>query len=322
MVQGHNPPTEAAAERDPSEGNDRSPPFSWETPELSPSRVSSPLTQHDVNPSASDPWEEEPSGEQESSGLNSGPDPSDPHPAEQIDDGGRRCLRRRPLHGVPEARVASGLELEESAAQASAAKRKRKRGKGKTDVRCGRGLARPRDPAKPEDRPKLMIVGDGAFSSIPKCTKIISTIRLLTLENLPGPYRSWNSFPSKTRLFILKQFLQRYSWGLGQDITRCIEVFERVAADAYMTHLMEERARYKKKYGEEKEVWKDNPPAWCKTAEYWKGLVQIWSKEKFVQQSATNRTNRVGRLGEKVVHHVTGSRSMYRHKEAMVMNIT
>ena len=125
------------------------------------------------------------------------------HPAELEDDGSKRCLLRRPLHGVPGALDACGLELDGSATTASAVNTKRKRNKGKNVVRCGRGPARGREPAPPEDRPELFIIGDGEFTSSPLCKKVISTIRLLTLENLPGPYRSWKSFPSQTRLLIL-----------------------------------------------------------------------------------------------------------------------
>lgn len=299
------------------DSNDRSPNrASWVETGFSPPRSpSNPSPSVFATPSTS---QDDTDGSQDTSDLHSS------HPAELDDDGSRRCFLRRPLNGVPGALDACGLELDGSAASASAVSRKRKRNKGKNDVRCGRGLARGREPAPPEDRPEIFIVGDAEFTSSPLCKKIISTIRLLTLENLPGPYRSWKSFPSKTRLLILQQFLQRYSWGAGEDTVQCIDVFERIAADAYMHQLTEERARCIKKYGETKEVWKDNPPIWCKNAEHWKGLVNIWCKDKFVKQSATNRENRVGPEEKKrhVVYHVSGSRSSYRHKTSLVMKIT
>ena len=140
--------------------------------------------------------------------------PSSEHQAILDDDGSRRCRMRRPLRFCYEALAACGQELDE-AAEPSAVNKKRKRNKDKSE-RCGRGLAKPRAPVRPEDRPELLVVGDAEFTSTPKCTKIITTIRLLTLENLPGPYRSYNMFPTKARLVVLQQFMQRYSWGLSK----------------------------------------------------------------------------------------------------------
>ncbi|KAF3330249.1 Plant transposase (Ptta/En/Spm family) [Carex littledalei] len=306
-------PTQVPTDWDPWVSCARSP---IRHPDFSPTRSQSPPAHTPPEPSLSD-QRAETVQEEDASGLQYTEDESSPHPALIDDDGGRRCLRRRPLSLITEALDASGLELDESAAQASAVGRKRKRSKGNNNVRCGRGLARPRDPVPPEDRPEIVVVGDAEFTSSPKCTKIITTIRLLTLWNLPGPYRSWNMFPSKTRLLVLKQFLQRYSWGAEEDTVRCIDVFERVAAEAYMRELAETRRWLTRKYGEEKEAWLDYPPKWCKNPEYWKGLLVIWSKDKFVNASATNRTNRM-KGGKEVVHHVAGSRSMYRHKEVLI----
>ncbi|KAF3336793.1 Filamentous hemagglutinin [Carex littledalei] len=260
-------PTEVATDWDAWESNDRSP---IRHPSHSPTRFESPAAQAPPEPSLSD---------QRARTVQ-----------EEDASGDRRCLRRRPLTGIPEALDACGLELDESAAQASAVERKRKRSKRKGNERCGRGLAMPRDPVPPEDRPELAVVGDAEFTSSPKCTKIITTLRLLTLWNLPGPYRSWNMFPSTTRLFILKQFLQRYSWRAEQDTVRCIEVFERVAAETYMRELAETRRWLTRKFGDEKEVWIDYPPKWCKNLEYWKGLVLIWSKDKLLHQPPTVQT--------------------------------
>ncbi|KAF3324615.1 Plant transposase (Ptta/En/Spm family) [Carex littledalei] len=232
------------------------------------------------------------------------------------DDGSIRCRNRRTLRSCPEAFQACGRELDESAAQESAEKKKRKRNKGKSDVRCGRGLAKPRAPVQPADRPYLMVVGDAEFTSSPYCTKVITTIRVLTLENLPGPHRSYNMFPSRIRLVILQQFLQRYSWGPKKDIGRCLDVFENIAAESYMRELNETRQQLTKKYGNEKEKWKDFPPKWCKNIEAWKGLCDVWSTKNWDQQSATNRSNRTSKEDE--VHHVTGSKSMFRHKQALM----
>ncbi|KAF3341648.1 Plant transposase (Ptta/En/Spm family) [Carex littledalei] len=244
---------------------------------------------------------------------------SSPRPLDEgvyTDDGSIRCRNRRTLRSCPDAFQACGRELDESAAQETADKKKRKRNKGKSDVRCGRGLARPRDPVRPDDRPYLMVVGDAEFTTSPFCTKVITTIRVLTLENLPGPYRSYNMFPSRIRLVILQQFLQRYSWGPKEDIGCCLDVFEKIAAEAYMRELNETRQQLTKKYGNEKEKWKDFPPKWCKNIEAWKGLCDVWSTKNWDQQSATNRSNRISKEDE--VHHVTGSKSMFRHKQALI----
>ncbi|KAF3331417.1 Keratin-associated protein 16-1 [Carex littledalei] len=244
---------------------------------------------------------------------------SSPRPLDEgvyTDDGSIRCRNRRTLRSCPDAFQACGRELDASAAQETADKKKRKRKKGKSDVRCGRGLARPRDPVRPDDRPYLMVVGDAEFTTSPFCTKVITTVRVLTLENLPGPYRSYNMFPSRIRLVILQQFLQRYSWGPKEDIGRCLDVFEKIAAEAYMRELNETRQQLTKKYGNEKEKWKDFPPKWCKNIEAWKGLCDVWSTKNWDQQSATNRSNRISKEDE--VHHVTGSKSMFRHKQALI----
>ncbi|KAF3336796.1 hypothetical protein FCM35_KLT19382 [Carex littledalei] len=189
-----------------------------------------------------------------------------------------RCRNRRTLRSCPDAFQACERELDESVAQGSAGKNKRKRNKGKSPVRCGRGLGKPRDPVHPKDRPKLMVVGDVEFTALPECTKVITTIRLLTLENLPGPYRSYYMFPLRVRFVILQQFLQRYSWSAKEDVGRCLDVFEKIAAEAYMRELNETRQQLTKKYGNEKEKWKDFPPKWCKNIEAWKGLCDMQEK--------------------------------------------
>ncbi|KAF3321492.1 Serum response factor-binding protein 1 [Carex littledalei] len=233
-----------------------------------------------------------------------------------VDDGSRRCQMRRPLRECPEALAACGQELVASASEGPAAQKKRKRNKEKSDVRCWRGLAKPRDPTAPADRPELLVVGDGEFTCSPICTKVITTIRLLTLENLPGPFRSYKMFPTKARLAILIQFMQRYSWGPEEDIKRCLDVFENIAAEAYQREMTETRAMFKKKYEADKEVWKIHPPKWCKNVEAWKGLCDIWSTPKWDQISTINRDNRTKSRG--VVYHVAGSRSTYKHKQALI----
>lgn len=124
-------------------------------------------------------------------------------------------------------------------------------------------------------------------------------------------------FPSKVRLTVLQQFLQRYRWGEGERIVRCLDVFENIAAAAYSSHLTEDRASYTKKHGEDKAKWKDFPPKWCKNVEAWKGLCDVWSANKFASKSLRGSENK--KKEKHPIHHVTGSRSMYRHKQAMVL---
>ncbi|KAF3341593.1 Plant transposase (Ptta/En/Spm family) [Carex littledalei] len=232
------------------------------------------------------------------------------------DDGSRRCRMRRPLRSIPEARLLSGLELDNSASGVAAGKRKRRTKGKKPEVRNGRGLAKPREPSKPADRPKLMVVGDAEFTSEPEDTKVVATIRLLTLANLPGPFRSYNTLPSGARFDTLKQFLQRYSWGEEEDVLRCIDVFENIAADAYGRVLTDTRRVCLEKYGPSKEEWKGYCPRWCKNESIWKGLCDIWSTPIWEEQSSRNRANKL-KCGS-VASHVGGSRSTFRHKQKMI----
>ncbi|KAF3338507.1 Plant transposase (Ptta/En/Spm family) [Carex littledalei] len=130
---------------------------------------------------------------------------------------------------------------------------------------------------------------------------------------MPGPYRTYNMFPIKARVEIVKKFLQRYTWGERENVERCLDVFERIASEAYYHAMTSVRREYTKKYGKDKEVWKDFPPQWCKNVNHWKGLCLIWSKEKFAQISTTNRNNKKGGI----LHHVAGSRSSYRHAQKL-----
>ena len=126
------------------------------------------------------------------------------------DDGGRRVRLRLPLSACLEARGLSGKELDPLEQKMLFGKKRKSKGKekGKTDEKPrGRGLAKAREPAKPEDRPELYVVGDAEFRSNTKCTKVVSTIRLLTVTEMPGPYRTYNRFPSRTRIEILRRFL-------------------------------------------------------------------------------------------------------------------
>ena len=192
-------------------------------------------------------------------------------------------------------------------------KRNKVGGKEKPQVR---GPHRGRGPSEAGNRPRLVVVGDGEFAATPKCKKIVTTIRLLTLEYMPGPFRSYNLFPVDARLRILRQFLRRYSWEHGQDVGRCIDVFEAIAADAYSRQLTVTRRSYLKKFGDNKETWSENQPRWCKNNSHWRGLCDIWEKEGWKQQSVTNKANRTKH--DPVVHHVGGSRSFYKHKSELV----
>jgi hypothetical protein len=136
------------------------------------------------------------------------------------------------------------------------------------------------------------------------------------MENMPGPYRSYNMFSVADRLKILRKFLQRYTWGPDENVRRCLDVYEAIAASVYTTELTERRSQCNEKYGDDKEEWKEHPPLWCRNVAHWKGLCDIWAKEKWVKNSNALR-EKVAKGGP-VVHHVGGSRSMYQHREVLV----
>ncbi|KAF3338936.1 Plant transposase (Ptta/En/Spm family) [Carex littledalei] len=241
------------------------------------------------------------------------------HPTVE-DDGGRRVRMRRPLRFYDEAFGLSGIELDPGEAKVPFGKKRDGTWQGKkkkAEQPRGRGLAKPRAPARPEDRPEVFVVGDGEFTSSTKCTKLVSTIRLLTAAEMPGPYRTYNMFPSQARLKILRRFMQRYSWGAGEDEGRCLDVFEKIASEAYTRILNRARRVCKDKYGPVLELWKEYCPPWCREWSHWKGLCEIWNNPKWYQLSCTNRANKKVK-GEAVIHHVGGSRSAYKHREAMV----
>lgn len=236
------------------------------------------------------------------------------------DDGGRRIRLRLPLSACLEARGLSGKELDPLEPKVLFGKKRKSIGKGKgkkSEKPRGRGLAKAREPARPEGRPELYVVGDAEFRSSTKCTKVVSTIRLLTVIEMPGPYRTYNRFPSRARIEILRRFLQRYSWGPGQDEGRCLEVFEKIAAEAYNRVLNKARKACDNKYGPVKELWKQDCPIWCKDESNWRALCDIWSNESWAKESLRNQDNKI-RNGRKI-NHVGGSRSAYKHKEAMVI---
>ncbi|KAF3340596.1 Plant transposase (Ptta/En/Spm family) [Carex littledalei] len=229
----------------------------------------------------------------------------------------RRYHKRVSLRECPEARVVSGEDLDWSSDKLETRKRKRLSRKKKSDVRCGRGPGRPRDPVHPDSRPKLKIVGDREFTSEPLCSKITTTIRVATCECLPGPIRSFNIFPTRVRLQILRKFLQRYSWADGEDVGLCLDVFERIAADAYSRVLVQTRKKYTEKISHDKEEWKEFCPQWCKNLDHWKGLCDIFKNPNWEKSSTINRNNKLVH-GKTVASHVGGSRSSYRHKLKLI----
>ena len=228
---------------------------------------------------------------------------------------------RLSLRECPEARKFSGEDLDWSSSKVQARKRKRVTFRKKSDVRCGRGQGKPRDPADPDSRPKLKIVGDREFTSEPGCTKIIPTIRVATCECLPGPLRSFNMFPTRVRLQILRKFLQRYSWADGEDVGLCLDVFERIAADAYSRVLVQTRKNYTARISHDKEKWKEFCPQWCQNLDHWKGLCDIFKNPNWEKLSTTNQNNKLVD-GKGVASHVGGSRSSYKHKMKLVFFLT
>ena len=277
-----------------------------------------------LQPEAGDPkWDDWPEsdatqqGESEYEEDTADSEEDSTHPAVVDDDGGKRGCKRIALRDCEEAMEASGRELDDENATGAEGQAKRRRVRGqKSAVRRGRGMAKGRKPSHFGSRPQLFVVGDAEFTSLPLCTRVVATIRVLTLENMPGPYRTYNMFPVKARLEILKKFLQSYSWGEGESVKRCLQVFETIAADAYSRELVVLRGKYTKKYTEDKLLWRDFPPQWCKNPQHWKGLCLIWSKDKWDEMSSTNRNNKT--KDGSVIHHLGGSRSLFRHKCKMV----
>jgi hypothetical protein len=231
----------------------------------------------------------------------------------------RRCRLQHTICSIcclDEALKAAGAELDVETIQ-GVVKRKRERNKNKQKPRHGRGLGKPHELALPSLRPRLKVVGDYLFiPSTGTCTQLKTTIKLLVLENMPGPYRSYNLFSVQAKLNILRKFLQRYTWGPKEDIKRCLNVYENIAADVYDRELHEKRSDCKKLYREDKEEWKKHRASWCRNVEYWSSLCDIWSKQKWEQISSTNRENQ-SKEGP-VIHHVGGSRSMYQHMQSLV----
>jgi hypothetical protein len=171
----------------------------------------------------------------------------------------RRCRLQHTICSIcclDEALKAAGAELDVETIQ-GVVKRKRERNKNKQKPRRGRGLGKPHELALPSLRPRLKVVGDYLFiPSTGTCTQLKTTIKLLVLENMPGPYRSYNLFSVQAKLNILRKFLQRYTWGPKEDIKRCLNVYENIAVDVYDRELHEKRSDCKKLYREDKEEWK------------------------------------------------------------------
>jgi hypothetical protein len=153
----------------------------------------------------------------------------------------------------------------------------------------------------------LTPVGDCFFVPEPFCRKVKTTVRFLTVENMSGPYRTYNMFPVADRLAILRKFLMRYTWGPGDDVSRCLDVYENLAANMYGNELSESQFKCMEKYGEDKEEWKKHPPCWCKNLSHWIGLCDIWARKNLDEVSSTNRENMAG-WG--IGHHVGVSRDI------------
>ncbi|KAF3319950.1 Plant transposase (Ptta/En/Spm family) [Carex littledalei] len=265
-----------------------------------------------LQPEAGDPkWDDWPEsdatqqGESEYEEDTADSEEDSTHPAVVDDDGGKRGCKRIALRDCEEALDASGRELDDENATGAEGQAKRRRVRGqKSDVRRG--------------RVPNTLWNNGPILHYKACTN--DTIKALKIakmtfsgkQYLLDRYRTYNMFPVKARLEILKKFLQSYSWGEGESVKRCLQVFETIAADAYSRELVVLRGKYTKKYTEDKLLWRDFPPQWCKNPQHWKGLCLIWSKDKWDKMSSTNRNNKT--KDGSVIHHLGGSRSLFRHK--------
>ena len=63
-----------------------------------------------------------------------------------------------------------------------------------------------------EDRLKLCVIGERAFSSKPYDSKVVSTIAQLLKRNTKGPYSTYGQFPEDTKSEILRAFLVSFTF--------------------------------------------------------------------------------------------------------------
>jgi hypothetical protein len=76
-----------------------------------------------------------------------------------------------------------------------------------TEKRKGRGEAKISQNLRFNKRPKLYVIGDKAFKSIPFDTKVVSTISQLVKRNAKGPYSTYGAFPKNLKEECLRAFL-------------------------------------------------------------------------------------------------------------------
>jgi len=91
---------------------------------------------------------------------------------------------------------------------------------------------------------------------------------------------------------------------------------EAIATKRYSQELYEARDLCFKKFGRDKEAWKNHIPHWCLDDPHWHGLCDIFFTEDWQDLSKKNQNNRT-LSGLKVAHHC-GSASSHQHFSKLV----
>ncbi|KAF3330251.1 hypothetical protein FCM35_KLT03605 [Carex littledalei] len=97
----------------------------------------------------------------------------------------------------------------------------------------------------------------------------------------------------------------------GEDVQRCREVLEAIAAKRYSGELHEARNSCIKKFGRNIPAWKKSVPHWCLTHAYWHGLCDIFATDEWQEVSKQNHDNRT--TSGLTVSHYAGCASAHQH---------
>ncbi|KAF3320226.1 hypothetical protein FCM35_KLT01501 [Carex littledalei] len=108
--------------------------------------------------------------------------------------------------------------------------------------------------------------------------------------------------------FFLKE---KFRYRDGEDVQRCREVLEAIAAKRYSGELHEARNNCIKKFGRNIPAWKKSVPHWCLTHAYWHGLCDIFDTDEWQEVSKQNHDNRT--TSGLTVSHYAGCASAHQH---------
>ncbi|KAF3336794.1 hypothetical protein FCM35_KLT19380 [Carex littledalei] len=128
---------------------------------------------------------------------------------------------------------------------------------------------------------------------------------------MPGPLRSFHAFDDTTKNNIEFAFLEKFRYRDGEDVQRCREVLEAIAAKRYSGELHEARNNCIKKFGRNILAWKKSVPHWCLTHAYWHGLCDIFATDEWQEVSKQNHDNRT--TSGLTVSHYAGCASAHQH---------